>query len=146
MLFAERDGRRAGARLLAAVAAGSAGFVGVSDGWQDLSRHKRLAWRYERAENGNVALIGEIDLAPCDGAFVLALGFGSTPAEAGHRTRWSLTTASTRRCDRVRRRLARLAAPLLPLDAAPSAGRPQPLPRQHRRPAHPRGSKRFPAA
>src|SRR5690348_8733683 len=66
----------------------SVGFVGVSDGWQDLSRHKRLAWRYERAENGNVALVGEVDLVACGGSFVLALG--SRAAEAGHRTRWSL--------------------------------------------------------
>ena len=62
----------------------SVGFVGVSDGWQDLIRHKRMTCGYERAENGNVALTGEIDLNTCSGEFVMALGFGSTPAEAGH--------------------------------------------------------------
>jgi glucoamylase len=68
----------------------SAGFVGVSDGWQDLSRHKRMTWEYDRAENGNVALTGEVDLEACGGRFVLALAFGRDEAEAGHRARASL--------------------------------------------------------
>ena len=34
----------------------SAGYVGVSDGWQDLHEHNRMAWAYTRAEDGNVAL------------------------------------------------------------------------------------------
>ena len=84
MLFGARADTT-GALALACSApwsARSAGFVGVSDGWQDLSRHKRMTWRYRRAENGNVALTGEIDLEACDGEFVLALGFGLRPAEA----------------------------------------------------------------
>ncbi len=61
----------------------SVGFVGSSDGWQDLSRHKRMTWIYTRAENGNVALTAEVDLAASNGEFVLALGFGQNGAEAG---------------------------------------------------------------
>lgn len=68
----------------------SAGFVGVSDGWQDLHAHKRLTWEYTRAENGNVALVAEIDLAACGGEFVLALGFDSEPLGAAHHARASL--------------------------------------------------------
>lgn len=68
----------------------SAGFVGSSDGWQDLSQHKQLTWAYDRAENGNVALVGEVDLVTCKGAFTLALGFGLTPNEAGYRALASL--------------------------------------------------------
>jgi glucoamylase len=60
----------------------SAGFAGHSDGWQDLSQNFELTQQYERAENGNVALTGEIDLAACGGDFVLALGFGGIWAEA----------------------------------------------------------------
>jgi glucoamylase len=63
----------------------SAGFVGASDGWQDLQRHKQMTWSFKRAENGNVALTGEVDLEDCNGSFVLALGFGLSSAEAGHR-------------------------------------------------------------
>lgn len=68
----------------------SAGFVGFSDGWQDLNRNKRMTWVYERAENGNVALTGEIDLLACSGTFTLALGFGSDAAEAAQRALASL--------------------------------------------------------
>jgi glucoamylase len=69
---------------------GSAGYVGASDGWQDLTQHKRMTWRYARAEDGNVALTGEVDLERAKGEFVLALGFGQGPAEAGQRARASL--------------------------------------------------------
>jgi glucoamylase len=67
----------------------SAGYVGVSDGWQDLARHGRMLWNYERAENGNVALCGDIALEGAD-EIVLALGFASSPAEAAHRAIASL--------------------------------------------------------
>ncbi|HEY3043667.1 MAG TPA: glycoside hydrolase family 15 protein, partial [Vicinamibacterales bacterium] len=61
----------------------SVGFVGYSDGWQELRAHGRLEQTYERAENGNVALTGEIDLTASSAEFVLALAFGPTPAAAG---------------------------------------------------------------
>ena len=68
----------------------SVGFVGYSDGWQDLSRHFQMEWEYTRAENGNIAFTGEIDLAACNGEFILALGFGAMASEAGQQTRSSL--------------------------------------------------------
>jgi glucoamylase len=68
----------------------SVGFVGTSDGWQDLSRNYKMTWDYTRAENGNIALTGEIDLAACAGEFVLALGFGGIWSEAGQQVRSSL--------------------------------------------------------
>lgn len=67
---------------------GSAGFVGTSDGWQDLMVHKEMAWEFERAENGNVALTGEFDLQQSnENNFVVALGFGRNAEEAGQRAR-----------------------------------------------------------
>jgi len=60
----------------------SVGYVGSSDGWQDLKAHKQMTWEYTRAENGNVALTAEIDLSMSQGNFVLALGFGKDPDEA----------------------------------------------------------------
>jgi glucoamylase len=68
----------------------SVGFVGSSDGWQDISRHKQLTSEYDRAENGNIAMTGEIDIAACEGEFTIAIGFGRVAEEAGHRTRASL--------------------------------------------------------
>ena len=49
-----------------------------------------MTWDYTRAENGNIALTGEIDLAACSGEFVLALGFGGIWSEAGQQVRSSL--------------------------------------------------------
>ncbi|HLJ61435.1 MAG TPA: glucan 1,4-alpha-glucosidase [bacterium] len=90
MLFAERDGSALALGCSAPWRARSVGFVGVSDGWQDLVRNKHLTWAYPRAENGNVALVAEIDLQAADGECVLALGFGADAAEAGHRVIASL--------------------------------------------------------
>src|SRR5215467_4742454 len=68
----------------------SAGYVGVSDGWQDLAAHGEMRWQYLRADDGNVALTGEIDLS--DGpTFLLALGFGRNASEAAHQARSSLS-------------------------------------------------------
>ena len=66
------------------------GYVGASDGWQDLSAHFQMQWEYQRAENGNLACTGEIDLAACKGEFVLALGFGGNWTEAGQQVRSTL--------------------------------------------------------
>ncbi len=68
----------------------SVGFVGMSDGWQDLSLHKTMQWEYTGAYNGNVALTGELDPGTNNGEFVLALGFGTTMAEAGNNAAASL--------------------------------------------------------
>jgi len=68
----------------------SVGFVGVSDGWQSLSRGEPLNEAYQRAEHGNVALAGEIDLQANNGQVLLALGFGARWEEAGYRAVSSL--------------------------------------------------------
>ncbi len=90
MLFAERDRTALAWACSTPWLKMSVGFVGYSDGWQDLSRHFQMTWDYTRAENGNVALTGEIDLPRCGGEFVLALGFGSMWAAAGQEVRSSL--------------------------------------------------------
>ena len=91
MLFAERNGVALALAASVPWKARSVGFIGASDGWQDLARHKRMTWQYERAENGNVALAGELDWqAAKDNTFVIAVGFGTNAAEAGHRATASL--------------------------------------------------------
>jgi glucoamylase len=89
MLFAERGGVALALASSTPWLARSVGFVGSSDGWQDLVHHRQLTWRYERAENGNVAMIGELDFGATD-ELTLALGFGSTWSEAGNRALASL--------------------------------------------------------
>ncbi len=90
MLFAQRNDKVLALACSVPWLKRSAGFVGASDGWQDLSQHKQMTWMYDRAENGNVALTAEIDLAAGNGGFDLALGFGLTADEAGHRARAAL--------------------------------------------------------
>jgi len=90
MLFAEREHHALALASSAPWLARSAGFVGVSDGWQELRANNRLDRTYARAENGNVAVTGEIDLVSCDGIFEMALGFGPTAMEAGQHALISL--------------------------------------------------------
>jgi glucoamylase len=91
MLFAQRE------NLVLALACSngwlnrSAGFVGASDGWTDIHDHKEMTWEYQRAEKGNVALTGEIDIKKSkDKTFTLSLGFGYDEVEAGHNAWGSL--------------------------------------------------------
>jgi glucoamylase len=90
MFFAERDGTTLALASSAPWKKGSVGFVGTSDGWQDISQHFQMEWEYTRAENGNIAFTGEVDLAACNGEFLLALGFGSIWSEAGQQARSTL--------------------------------------------------------
>ena len=91
MLFAARNGSALALASSVPWLARSVGFVGFTDGWQELHAQKRLATTYTRAENGNVAMTGEIDLAASAGSCVLAVGFGVTAAEAGQHALASLT-------------------------------------------------------
>src|SRR5437764_5237912 len=91
MLFATRqEGTSLALACSVPWLARSVGYVGVSDGWQLLSRTHELEARYQRAENGNVALCGEVDLAADNGHALISLGFGDRPEEAGHRALASL--------------------------------------------------------
>ncbi len=54
----------------------SVGYVGASDGWQDL-RNFKMDWEFRSAENGNIALTGEID--PRRGhEFTVAIALGQS--------------------------------------------------------------------
>ena len=53
----------------------SCGYVGFSDGWQDLKQHLRLDWSFSYVAQGNIAIIGEVDIAQ-QPEFVVGLGFG----------------------------------------------------------------------
>lgn len=56
----------------------SAGYVGRSDGWQDLARNGRLTWSYSAAGPGNVALSGACRGA--EGAIAIAIASGAAGA------------------------------------------------------------------
>jgi glucoamylase len=104
MLFAQRQGVAMALCCSAGWSAASCGFVGVNDGWRQVHAAGRLTELYSEARDGNVALAGEIELHPAtrdrnetEATVVIALGFGSGPAEAAQRARMTLTS----RFDRV---------------------------------------------
>jgi glucoamylase len=64
----------------------SCGFVGESDGWHDVMQDYRMGWEFGSATNGNIALLGELNLdcarncGKAEGAreFTVAVGIGDT--------------------------------------------------------------------
>jgi glucoamylase len=86
----------------------SCGFVGASDGWHDLMDDYRMGWEFGSATNGNVAVLGELDLTPknpCaglngnklpDGApieFTVAIGLGEGNHTVAQKTMGALSTS-----------------------------------------------------
>ncbi|HEV3510514.1 MAG TPA: glucan 1,4-alpha-glucosidase [Candidatus Sulfotelmatobacter sp.] len=119
MFFAERGGVNLSFASSAPWKKMSVGFVGASDGWQDLSQHFQMCWEYTRAENGNVACTGEIDLAACNGEFIVALGFGSIWSESGQQARSSLLEDWDELCRHYVLQWSNWQTKLLPLDQPP---------------------------
>jgi len=55
----------------------SVGYVGASDGWQDLMDNFKMDWEFRTAERGNIALTGEIEL-DSSGEFTVAVACGGS--------------------------------------------------------------------
>jgi len=53
----------------------SCGFVGASDGYQDLMTDMKMTWSFGQALDGNIAMTGEIDVAHTR-EFTIAIGLG----------------------------------------------------------------------
>jgi glucoamylase len=64
----------------------SCGYVGASDGWQDLNRHGRLSYAFSRAPHGTVALTAQCSTA----SGIMALGFDGSAHGACTRARTAL--------------------------------------------------------
>lgn len=88
MLYAESDGLCLALACSSPWLKRSVGYVGSSDGWMDINKHKKMEWEYTHA-NGNIALTAEIDITRHK-EFVLAIGFGKNSDEASNHARSSL--------------------------------------------------------
>jgi len=53
----------------------SCGYVGTSDGYQDLCLDMKMTWQFGQALDGNIAVMGEIDVA-LHREFTIAISFG----------------------------------------------------------------------
>ena len=69
----------------------SVGYVGYSDGWQDLMENFKMDWQFQQATDGNVALTAEIDLSK-GFEFVMGVAFGHSAQSASTRLLQSLAT------------------------------------------------------
>src|SRR5580658_6576197 len=94
----------------------SCGFVGTSDGWRDLMDNFRMDWEFGSATNGNIAVMGELDLDAMtpDGAieFTLAIGIGRGHHTAAQKTMGSLATPFEENRDRFIKQWHRAANPM----------------------------------
>ena len=74
----------------------SCGFVGSSDGWQDLTQNFKMDWEFGRATDGNVAVMGEVgcpeEVTNAGREFTVAIGIGEGHHTAAQKTIGSLVT------------------------------------------------------
>ncbi|MGB3615126.1 MAG: glycoside hydrolase family 15 protein [Elainellaceae cyanobacterium] len=75
MLVATRNGTWLAIVATVPLVRASAGYVGSSDGWQDLNDNAEMNYQFDRAVDGNTALMAEVDWQQTD-KFTLGIGFG----------------------------------------------------------------------
>ena len=92
----------------------SCGYVGTSDGFQDLCLDMKMTWQFGQALNGNIAIMGEIDVAR-HREFTIAIAFGD-----GHHAAIAQHDADPR--DAVSRAPAPLSGAVGTRRLAPNAG------------------------
>jgi len=68
----------------------SVGYVGFSDGWQDLMKNFQMDWEFQNATDGNIALTAEMDLSH-RGEFILGAAFGRSSQSASTKLLLSLS-------------------------------------------------------
>ena len=80
----------------------SCGYVGKSDGWQDLFEDYQLDWEFDHATDGNIGLIGQLDLSTTH-EFTLGLAFGDSLQRATATLMQSLNTPFEEQKDRFKK-------------------------------------------
>ncbi len=100
----------------------SCGYVGTSDGWQDLNQDFKMNWEFDRALDGNIAVMGEIDIAQ-HREFTVAVGFGRGNHAALAATMQSLATNFQSHLERFTTQWHRAKCPLQLVSASDDKGR-----------------------
>jgi glucoamylase len=105
----------------------SCGFVGASDGWRDLMDNFRMDWEFGSATNGNIALMGEVDLRGRHGKdwieFTVAFGIGEGHHTAAQKTMNALSTPFEENRNRYITQWKRAANPMWLAAKAGDAGK-----------------------
>jgi glucoamylase len=95
----------------------SCGYVGTTDGWTDLARDFRMDWEFDAAEDGNIALTGELDTRRSR-EFTLGLAFGKSLHHAATTLLQSLAFPFSQHRERFLDQWGRACRHLAPLAAA----------------------------
>jgi glucoamylase len=110
VLVAWKDGTSLAMAADCGFSRASCGFVGTSDGWQDLKDNLTMDWQFGSALNGNVAVMGEIEPA-CTREFTVAIGFGEGHHAALSATMGALATPFNQHLKRFIEQWHRAATP-----------------------------------
>ena len=97
----------------------SCGYVGYSDGWQDLHDNYQLDWEFDKAEDGNVAVIGEVDVTS-NREFTVGIAFGESLHGAVTALEQSLATPFAEHRERFVDQWHRVCSPMKNLSAVSS--------------------------
>jgi glucoamylase len=97
----------------------SVGYVGASDGWQDLMDNFQMDWQFQRAEDGNIALTAEIDLTH-GLEFVLGAAFGRSSQSASTKLLQSLSVPFEQHCATYIKQWKRTLPSAAPVPTPPS--------------------------
>jgi len=97
----------------------SCGYVGRSDGWTDLADNFQMDWEFDQACDGNIALMGELNLNGRH-EFILGLAFGGTEHQAITTLFQALSTPFDQYRNRFIEQWDRAGAGIRPLEKASS--------------------------
>jgi glucoamylase len=100
----------------------SCGYVGASDGYQDLMSDLQMTWSFGQALDGNIAVTGEIDVAR-HREFTLAIGLGDGHHAALSEMMQALATPYVEHCKRFVEQWTRARTPVKLASASTDGGR-----------------------
>jgi glucoamylase len=100
----------------------SCGYVGQSDGYQDLMADMKMTWSFGQALDGNVAVTGEIDVARYR-EFTIAIGLGDGHHAALSEMAQALATSYEDHCHRFIEQWMRAKTPVELASASTDGGR-----------------------
>jgi glucoamylase len=100
----------------------SCGYVGASDGYQDLAADMKMTWTFGQALDGNIAVTGEIDVARYR-EFTIAIGLGDGHHAALSEMGQALAMPYEKHCERFVEQWMRARTPTDLAGASMDAGR-----------------------
>jgi glucoamylase len=121
VLIAERKGTWLALAATVPFSRVSCGYVGKSDGWTDLAGNFQMDWEFDHAPDGNIALMGELDLRGAR-EFTLGLAFGNSQHHAVSTLFQSLSIPFAEQDKRYAEQWGRTAAGILPLEKVSGDG------------------------